>query len=65
MISKDLKQVFDAWGTNFKSFKEMVRGLVTKKSDKTGINNLINLDKNIFKERLDQIILFRYQHYKL
>jgi hypothetical protein len=64
-ISKNIKQVFEAWFENLKQFKDMIRGQIGRKSDRTGVSNLISLEKNPIKDRLDQIIVFRHQHYKL
>mmetsp|Transcript_10644 Transcript_10644/g.10732 ORF Transcript_10644/g.10732 Transcript_10644/m.10732 type:complete len:296 (+) Transcript_10644:1246-2133(+) len=65
VISKNIRHVFEVWFESLKGFKDMIRTQVTKRSDRTGITNLLNLEKNPIKDRLDALIQFRYQHHKL
>jgi len=64
-IRQSFRKVFETWFQHIKQFREMVRTSVSRRTEQAGIHNFQTLEKNVLKERLDEISNFRYQHHKL
>lgn len=63
-IRKGIKQVFSTWVDRLRDFKEITRTLVTVRAQRQGIN-YSEMEKNPLRERLENIMAFRFNHHKL
>ena len=64
-VQKEVLSIFEVWTKSLSDFKTTARQTLTKMRDKADKQSLVQIEKNLLKERFEDIFNFRNQHEKL